>query len=295
MEFSDLLVILGSFQNIFNFCVSQKLLASCQQCSRCGCNMELTETTRVKDGYMWRCTNKRCRTWPSTRSGSFFEGSNIMLSSWLHLMFLWAIQISGSRIARLTSLSKPTVVRALGELRTICSNKVLNAGIKIGGLGKTVEIDESKFGAKRKYKRGRVSEGLWVFGIVERGSQKVLLFRVPDRTRETLVHCLITTHIQPGTVIYSDQFTPYIPLNQLGYIHVSVNHSKNFVDPNSGAHTNTIEGVWALVKKKLKWMCGTLYEYIPSYLDEFTWFWNFGKDQAFEQLLKDIAEQFPLQ
>jgi len=97
-------------------------------------------------------------------------------------MFLWAIQISGSKIARLTSLSKPTV----SELTTICSNKVLNAGIKLGGLGETVEIDESKFGTKRKYKRGRVSEGPWVFGVVERGSQKVLLFRVPDQTRVTL-------------------------------------------------------------------------------------------------------------
>ena len=81
-------------------------------------------------------------------------------------MFLWAIQISGSRIAGLMSLSKPTVVCVLGELRTICSNKVLNAGIKIGGLGKTVEIDESKFGAKRKYKQGRVSEDPGVFGVV---------------------------------------------------------------------------------------------------------------------------------
>ena len=160
-------------------------------------------------------------------------------------MFLWAMQISGRKIARLTSLSKPTVIHALSELRTICSNKVLNAGIKLGGLGKTVEIDESKFGAKRKYKRGRVSEGPWVFGVVESGSQKVLLFRVPDRTRETLVHRLITTHICLGTVIYSDQFTPYIPPNQLGYIHLSLNHSQNFVDPDSGAHTNTIEGVWA--------------------------------------------------
>ena len=138
-------------------------------------------------------------------------------------------------------------------------------------------------------------EGPWVFGIVERGSQKVLLFHVPNRSSETLVHRLITTHIQPRTVIYSDQFTPYIPLNQLGYIHVSVNHFRNFVVPNSGAHTNTIEGMLALVKKKLKWICGTLYEYISSYLDEFTWFRNFGKDQAFEQLPKDIAEQFPLQ
>ena len=77
----------------------------------------------------------------------------------------------------------------------------------------------------------------------------MLLFRVHNRTRETLVHRLITTHIQPETVIYSDQFTPYIPLNQLGYIHISVNHSMNFVDPDSGADTNIIEGVWALVKK----------------------------------------------
>ena len=48
-----------------------------------------------------------------------------------------------------------------------------------------MEIDESKFGAKRKYQRGRVSEGPWVFGAVERGSQKALLFRVP----ETIIYC----------------------------------------------------------------------------------------------------------
>ena len=45
------------------------------------------------------------------------------------------------------------------------------------------------------------------------------------KTRETLVHRLITTHILPGTVIYSDQFSPYIPLNQLGYNQLAVNHS----------------------------------------------------------------------
>ena len=98
--------------------------------------------------------------------------------------------------------------------------------------------------------------------VVEKGSQKVLVFHVPDRTRETLMHRLITTRILPGTIIYSDQFAPYIPLNQLGYIHLPVNHFKNFVDP--------IEGVWALIKKNYSWMCFTLYEYILSYLDEFT-------------------------
>ena len=147
--------------------------------------------------------------------------------------------------------------------------------------GKTVEIAKSKFGAKRKYKRGKVSEGPWVFGVEERGSQKVPVFCVPNRTRETLVHRFISTHILPGTIMYSNQFTPYISLNHRGYILLLVNHCKDFVDPNSGPHTNTIEGVWALIKKTLKWICGTLCEYILSCLDEFTWFRNFGRDRAF--------------
>lgn len=85
--------------------------------------------------------------------------------------------------------------------------------MKLGGVGKTVEIGiESKFCAKRKYWQGRVSQGPWVFGAIERGSEIVLLFHVPDCTKETetLMHCFITEFICPGTVIYSGQFTPYI-------------------------------------------------------------------------------------
>ena len=85
-----------------------------------------------------------------------------------------------------------------------------------------MEIDESKFGAMRKYERGRVSEGPWVFGVAEQGYQKVVVFRVPDRTRETLVKHIITTHILAGPIIYFDKFTQYIPFNQLRYIHLLV-------------------------------------------------------------------------
>ncbi|GFX80061.1 putative transposase-like protein [Trichonephila clavipes] len=42
---------------------------------------------------------------------------------------------------------------------------------KIGGVGKVVQVDESKFG-KRKFHKGRHVEGQWVFGGVERDSGK---------------------------------------------------------------------------------------------------------------------------
>ena len=50
----------------------------------------------------------------------------------------------------------------------------------IGGPGKEVEIDESKFG-RRKYNRGRVVDGHWVFGGMERGRGDSFMVEVPRR------------------------------------------------------------------------------------------------------------------
>ena len=51
---------------------------------------------------------------------------------------------------------------------------------KLGGPGKTVQIDKSKI-EKRKYHRGHHVEGQWVFGGIEEGSRKC--FIVPVETR----------------------------------------------------------------------------------------------------------------
>ncbi|KFM58004.1 hypothetical protein X975_20051, partial [Stegodyphus mimosarum] len=73
---------------------------------------------------------------------------------------------------------------------------------KTGGVGKIVEIDESKFG-KTKYHRGHWVEGQRVFGRVERRSEKFFLVAVLNRTQETLLNA-IKEWIEPGTFIYSD-------------------------------------------------------------------------------------------
>ncbi|GFV93251.1 DDE_Tnp_IS1595 domain-containing protein [Trichonephila clavipes] len=53
---------------------------------------------------------------------------------------------------------------------------------KIGGVGKVVVVDKSKFG-ERKFHKGRHVEGQWVFGSVERDSGKLFLVDVHDRTQ----------------------------------------------------------------------------------------------------------------
>lgn len=73
--------------------------------------------------------------------------------------------------------------------------------------GKEVEIDESKFG-KRKYNRGRVRDGQWVFGMIERGSNEVMMTVVADRTASTLIP-IIQAHVRQGTTIFSDEWSAY--------------------------------------------------------------------------------------
>ena len=113
---------------------------------------------------------------------------------------------------------------------------------KIGGSGLTVEIDESKFG-KRKYNVGRLLEGQWVFGGIGHETRDFFLVPVEDRSAETLLG-VIQQYIEEGATIILDCWKAYDCLRKEGYKHLKVNHSINFVDPLTTAHTNTIERTW---------------------------------------------------
>lgn len=95
-----------------------------------------------------------------------------------------------------------------------------------------MEIDKVNIG-KRKYNRGRIIEGKWIFGGYERETGNIFVVAVPDRTEETLLR-LINQWILPGTTIMSDCWRSYNCLNSKGFQHLTVNHSMNFVDPDTG-------------------------------------------------------------
>lgn len=70
--------------------------------------------------------------------------------------------------------------------REICEEMVLQKSGPIGGVGKRVQIDESKFG-KRKYHKGHRVEGQWVFGGIEEDSMRQFLVPVEKRDAATLI------------------------------------------------------------------------------------------------------------
>ncbi|KAL4148477.1 hypothetical protein QTP88_002710 [Uroleucon formosanum] len=166
-----------------------------------------------------------------------------------------------------------------------------NQNKEIGGPGLFVEIDESLF-VRRKNNAGRILPQQWIFGGICRETKACFIISVPDRSEKTLLP-IIQRYIRPGSIILSDCWKAYNNLQQVGFKHNTVNHTYNFVDPDTGAHTQHIERLWGSAKWGNKKRRGTNRNFLESYLAEFMWRTRLGEQDAFETILKDISEIWP--
>ena len=296
INFFKLSKILADHDQCIQWCKENNLLASSIKCPRENCSNTLTWTRRTssRDGYEWRCSRRKCNGMASMRQNSWFSGSRLSIEKVLALTYAWAHKFTTTQAVHETSLddestSTETVIDWYNYCREVCADRIMNhhAG-QIGGPGMTVEIDESKFG-KTKFNRGRYIEGQWVFGGICRQTKACFLVPVGQRDKDTLLS-IIRAHILPGTCVMSDMWKAYDCLKDEGYTHVTVNHSLNFVDPDTGAHTQRIENTWWGVKRSMS-RTGTSKDLFESYLQEWLWRRHYG-DDPFGNIIKHIADLY---
>ena len=276
------------------WCKEHNLLASSIQCPRSECMNALRWTRRSssRDGYEWRCSRKSCNGCASVRQKSWFSANKLSIAKILAPTYAWTHKYTVSQAVHESSLddettSSETVIDWYNFCREVCAYKIMkhHAG-PIGGEGTTVEIDESKFG-KMKYNRGRYIEGQWVFGGICRETKACFLVPVERRDKDTLLP-IIRAQILPRTRVMSDMWKAYDCLQDEGYVHLTVNHRLNFVDP--GAHTQRIESTWWGVKRSLPRTGGSK-ELFEGYQHEWFWRQHYGQD-PFGNIVEHIAELY---
>jgi transposase len=135
---------------------------------------------------------------------------------------------------------------------------------KLGRLGRRRRL-------KGKHGRGTLAgEKPPILGMIQR-SGEVVLHLLANVQQKTLQPVLKQT-IQVGSLICTDEYAIYAPLEQWGFRHKAVNHAAGEYardDDGDGfheVHVNTLEGFWSLLRSWLRPHRGISQEQLPVYL-----------------------------
>jgi transposase-like protein len=231
-----------------------------------------TEHYYLKTQKRWKC--KKCAKQFSVKVGTIFEDSPISLDKWL--VGLWMLVnckngISSYEVGRDLGLTQKSAWFMLQRLRLALQEKSL---MKLGGEGKTVEVDETFIGGlsrnmhkqvrERKIKGTGGRDKTLVVGFLERGGK--VRTSVPPNRRKKTMHKEVRQNVSAGSILFTDELPSY---NDLAgeFAHKVINHAVAYVD--GVVHTNGMENYWSLFKRGVK---GTYVSVEPfhlfRYLDE---------------------------
>ena len=267
------------------FLQQRGVLHNPRNCANCGRAM----TLELRDkGDRWRCHVRGCRNEVGVRKGTWLESSNLPFRKVVLFLYCWSRELTSIEFSK-----SELVVDWNNFLREVCAHDLLANPPVLGGPGMDVEVDESLF-SRRKNHQGRVLPQQWVFGGICRQTRECFMYAVPDRSGPTLLP-IIQQAIAPGSTIMSDMWAAYGGIEAMGFAHLQVNHTYNFVDPVTEAHTQNIENAWKNSKMRNKRQHGTGRTMLDSYLCEWMWRQRYMNNDLFDQIPNSIVQHFPPQ
>jgi hypothetical protein len=295
---ANLFELLKNEYDAVAFCMEHGLLTSERHCDLCGHLMTLDIGNK-----QFRCNKsangKRCNKKVSLLKNTFFQSAKLSLRHILFIIYEWSVDTPRDKAAIECQCSAPVVGFWYRRLRNSSALWwYVNEEEAIGGEGNIVEIDETCI-VRRKYHRGRAlaTEQQWMVGGIVRGCQeKCFVEFVNNRKRETLLE-IVVRRVLPNTTIITDCWAGYKDLDLIfpehHYLHLTVNHKRGFVNPETQADTQSIEGFWSVIKRRLRKQGtnrgsrSTVFMKIKEGLYK-----KKHKTRVFEKIIEDVANLF---
>lgn len=259
----------------------------CPECPYCG-HVGVSrnrDSARELTAARWKC--QKCLRSFSVTVGTIFHNSHVDLQRWFLLVSLMLNAkkgLSSMQAARDLEMRQATVWSMMHRVR----KALVDDGALLSGL---VEMDEAYVGGKPRKRnrrdddidapRGRGTKKVPVVGAVERGGRlKARTVNKTDMTADDM-QALVLDMIDPRhSVLTTDEYSGYGSLNNI-IAHRTINHSRSYVERDifsgqfGAIHTNTIESVWAILKRAV---IGQFHhvsrKYLPLYLNEITFRYN---------------------
>ena len=141
-------------------------------CNKCQIKMNIRNYPICLVGYKFYCI--KCKQVKSIRTNNFFYNTRTDLTD-ITCRFL-------------PHLNRKMIIDWYSFCRDVCIKHFIDNPVKFSnGLVKSeLQIDESIFGKKRKYHRGKNFKRFWVFGISNPDEHQIHIEIVDSRDRDTL-------------------------------------------------------------------------------------------------------------
>lgn len=245
-------------------------------CQYCG-SFSIKLHQKHKAGFnRYRCRD--CKRVFSDLTKTIFEYTKLPLWMWFFAIYETGQKsgISSVELADKLNINQKSAWRMLDRIRTsFLKYKPFLKGI--------VEGDEMYVGGRQKGGRGRCirwSNKVCVAGVVERKGRATV--QIVDYISEEALTEFVCRNVMEGSKMCTDGYGGYTGLNYAGFSHESVDHNREFVRGN--VHTQTIEGLWSFIKRKLK---GTYYKVsnknLLKYLKEFVLRYNMRAEKPWKR------------
>lgn len=277
-------------QEVINYLRQHGVLRYEMHCGECNQRMRQVKRSSAPDNFAFRCYVTSCRKYQhhmSIRHGSILQNLKITLQKFIHAVYLYSREMKQKDIEEMAGISNSTLYKIIKALRIRISRYFAANPMILGGPNCVVQIDESKFNFNVKAHRGHAPRSpIWVFGIVDtsfspaRGYMQI----VERRDKETLIG-IIQAHVRPYTVVNSDEWAAYASLSNHHYVHNTVCHKYNFVNPETGTHTQHVESYWNRQKLRIKKAKGLIASAMPAVIEEYMFF-DLMHPDIFVELLK---------
>ena len=294
MNFLEFSKIISDSRNTIEFLREKNILHKEMYCCNEICSL-MGDTYGSTDKQIFACKicYKRC----SIRKNSFFSKSKLSLQVLLTILYYFSVGCSVSECSKIVvgTASKKSIIQWFNYFRDIMTTHLATNPVTFS-RNCTINVDETAVGGCRNYQRGRIPrvEPRWLFGLVCSEHHKVYCEFIQDKSHQSIIP-LITRHVEHGATIPSDGANVYKCLRNMNYTYDFVVHEREFVNPNTGTHTNYIENFWANLKMHLKSIRGSQREMLDGHVDEFIYRYNRKHEGSmFNLLLNDIAHQYPV-
>jgi transposase-like protein len=267
-------------------------------CPHCGCKTAYKLTAKptskkpVRPG-VYKC--KDCEQQFTVTVNTIFEDSHIPLNKWLlaiHLLCTSKKGMSAHQLHRNLGVTYKSAWFMAHRIRYMMSQPSFKNKQKMFGV---IEADETYVGGKgTKITRVEAyAKKQKVFAIVKRDGD-VRSFHVERVTGENLQK-ILWENAHPSATIMTDSFSSYDNLKGQFNTHYQVNHSKgeySRTEPGKPTiHTNTIEGVFSLLKRGI---IGTYHQvgkhHLHRYLSEFDFRYNARKISDTDRTLLALSQ-----